>query len=83
MMRTQTENTLNAQLVKAAGILQDLDQNITKLDRKAALRELNVVEATVRRYLKGKGTDIDTALRIIDFFKKRIEERERKLNEVA
>lgn len=73
------ENQITSQLEKANSILIGLKPNITTQDREAAQKELDLGEATVNRYLLGTGKKIHTALDLIDFLKKRIADRERKL----
>lgn len=69
------QDMIKPQLDKANEVLQGLAVNVTTDDRKKAIETLNVHEVTVRRYLKGQGTDLDTAAKFIKFFKKMIAER--------
>jgi hypothetical protein len=67
----------NSQLDKAVAVLRELAINVTTDDRKDAATELKVHPITVSRYLNGTGTDLDTAISLIQFFKKRISDREK------
>jgi hypothetical protein len=60
-----------------------LRPDITSQDREDAQKELNLSEPTVTRYLNGEAKKIDTALDLIQFFKGKISERERKLQGAA
>ena len=57
--------------------LVGLKANITSSDRKESPRS----EAIVVQYLKGEGKDLDTAMELIQFFRKRIENRRKVINE--
>ena len=73
-------HTQKTQLEKANEILTvELYENVTAADRQAARSELEVSEFTVVQYLRGRGKRTDTAVRLVDFFRKRIERRETKL----
>lgn len=76
-MITMAKSKLNSQLDKAQSVLRDLAINVTTDDRKDAAEEFGVHPITITRYLKGIGTDLDTAIRLIQFFKKRISDREK------
>jgi hypothetical protein len=71
------------QIEKAAAILKELYPNITATDRDEATKELELSEPTVNRYLTGHVKKVETAIDLIEFFKKRINEREKKLDKVA
>lgn len=58
--------------------LVELKANITASDRKECPRS----EAIIIQYLKGEGKDLDTAMELIQFFRKRIEDRRKVINEV-
>lgn len=73
----------NTQLDKAILVLKGLVVNITSDDRAEAEKKFDLHQVTISRYLKGTGTDLDTAMKLIDFFQKRIEDRERKLQGAA
>ena len=68
--------SLESQLERANAILQELRPNVTEQDRKDAIKELDLSEPTVKRYLLGDAKNIDTALLLIGFFKGRIAKRE-------
>jgi hypothetical protein len=67
----------NNPLGKATNVLQELRPLISSKDREAAEKELNVSPVTIIRYLNGNAKKIDTATQLIQFFKRRIEERDR------
>jgi hypothetical protein len=58
--------------------LVELSPNVTANDRKEAPVSL----FTVVQYLKGRGQDLDTAVKLLMYFRGRIEERRRVINEV-
>lgn len=70
-------NKTNNLITKAATVLQEMRPLVSSGDRKDAAKELDVSNVTIIRYLNGKAKDIETATNLIQFFKKRIEERER------
>jgi hypothetical protein len=63
------------QLDKVNAGLVALYPNITTSDRQDAPYS----EFTVVQYLKGRGKDLDTAMALLQFFTKRIEDREKKI----
>lgn len=68
-----------SQLQKANSILVELSGNVSTSDRKAAISEGILSEPHLIRYLKGNGTDLDIAMSLVRFFRKKIEDREREL----
>lgn len=76
---TMAQNTENTQIDKANEVLRELSPNVTTQDRKAAQEELGLSRYTVGNYLKGIGSDLDTAMSLIEFFRKRISLRDKKL----
>lgn len=69
--------TTQTQLEKANEVLAGLSVNVTTSDRTAAKKEW--AESTIIQYLKGLGKDLDTAMKLIQFFRKRIEDRDKVL----
>jgi hypothetical protein len=67
----------NRQINKALQVLADLSVNVTTDDKSAASEELGIHKITISRYLKGDGSNLDLATKMIQFFKKRISEREK------
>lgn len=65
------------QINKANEVLQGLAVNVTTEDRKEAITKFGVHEITIRRYLKGLGTDLDRATELIQFFKRKIAQRKK------
>jgi len=53
--------------------LQYLLQNIGPTDIKAAVRDSGYSRVTIDKYLKGNVKNIDTALKLIDFFTLRMD----------
>jgi hypothetical protein len=78
-MTTIKTGAEESQLEKANAILNELRPNVTSKDREDAQKKLDLSAPTVNRYLLGEAKNIDTAIRLIQFFKKRIEDREREL----
>lgn len=73
------QNTETTQLDQANGVLLEISTNVSTQDRKEAERELGLSRFTVGAYLKGNGSDLDTAMELIEFFKKKIALRAKKL----
>lgn len=71
------ENKQKTDLELANQKLMELKANIAASDRKECPRSV----AIVVKYLNGEGTDLDTAMELIEFFRKRIEDRRKVLNE--
>jgi uncharacterized protein (UPF0335 family) len=67
----------NNQLIKAQEVLRGLAENVSLEDKKAAIAAGIVQRTMVYQYLAGKGNDLDTAAKLIRFFKRRIEKREK------
>lgn len=63
------------QLEKANTQLVAIYPNVTTSDREAAKNLYS--EFTIVQYLKGRGRNLDTAVTLLDFLRKRIEDRER------
>lgn len=82
MAATGNQKT-TSQLDRANNVLLELKRDVTTQDRDEAQRELNLGQATVNRYLIGEGKKIDVAMLLIEFFQKRISDRDRKLKSVA
>lgn len=79
----RAKNTIETQLEKANAILTQLNPNITAQDRVDAQKELELSEPTVKRYLIGQAKEIDTAIRMINFLRGRIKQRDEALKTVA
>lgn len=56
--------------------LNSLKKDITTGDRQAALDNLNCTESKLSNYLNGRVADNDEAVKMILFFRKRIEDRD-------
>lgn len=69
----QTEQ--KSQLDLANDELLAIKGNVTTSDRNEAKKEYS--EFTIVQYLKGEGKDLDTAFALLQFFRKRIQDRGR------
>lgn len=78
-----SKKPLATQLDKANSLLTDLAINVSSHDRKAIVDEGILSEPHMIKYLKGNGTDLDTAMNLIRFIRKRIEDREKELSGAA
>jgi hypothetical protein len=63
------------QLQKANKALTELAVNVTTLDRFSA--KIKWSEFTIVQYLKGRGTNLDTAVGMLQFFRNKISGREK------
>lgn len=70
-----TKSTEYTQLEQASQVLIRLSANVTTKDRAAAMKHFALSRITIGAYLKGEGKDLDTAIELIKYFKKRIDER--------
>lgn len=66
------------QIERLSKVLMDLKSSISAKDRELAFKKFKHTEQTLSVYLNGKGTSIDTAFSLIEFFKGCIAERDRK-----
>lgn len=73
----QMENEQKTQLQRANEALVELFPSVTTSDRDEAKKEFS--EFTVVQYLKGRGKNLDTALTLLQLFRKRINDREKTL----
>lgn len=71
------EKEQKSQLQRANEALVSLAPTITTSDRQEAMKEYS--EFTLYQYLKGQGKNLDTAISLLQFFRKRIEGREKVL----
>jgi hypothetical protein len=75
-------NAKNKQITlldRAKSQLQALAPNVSRGDKKDAATECGVSTMTVHRYLSNDVRELDTATKLIRFFKRRIQAREREL----
>lgn len=75
LLLMQHEKQQLTQREQFSEILKRLRPDVTNEDRKAAFNELGLKATTISNYLNGKVCALDTAVKIIQFFKKRISER--------
>lgn len=66
-------------LDKAKDTLSLLSQNLSRADKRDAAKDLGFHKETINRYLSGDVRDLDTATTLIQFFKKRISQNEKKV----
>lgn len=71
------EETPKTDLEAANEALAEMAPNISASDRREAPGSV----ATIVKYLKGDGKDLDTAMELLQFFRKRIEDRRKVINE--
>jgi predicted translin family RNA/ssDNA-binding protein len=64
-----------SQLERANEALTELASNVTTYDRQEAMKEYS--EFTIVQYLKGRGKNLDMAMSLLQFFRKRIDGREK------
>ena len=69
-------NEQKSQLEQANDLLISLSPSVTTEDRKKAKVELDLSDFTISQYLNGNGRNLDTAMKFIGFFRKRIEDRQ-------
>lgn len=63
------------QLEKANSALMKLASEVTTSDRVEAMKTYS--EFTIVQYLKGRGKNTDTAVNLLQFFRKRISDRDK------
>lgn len=66
-------------LDKAKDTLELLSPDLSRTDKREAAKELGFHKETINRYLSGDVRDLDTATSLIQFFKKRISQNEKKI----
>lgn len=64
-----------SQLEEANEALIALLPNIAASDRVAAQKSYSRSRMTIHTYLKGQGKELDTAIELLEFFRRRIEKR--------
>lgn len=60
--------------------LLQIKVDVTKDDRTEAVKQLGLTIQTISNYLNGKVWENDTAVKLIEFFSKRIAKREKVIN---
>lgn len=73
------KNTNLTQLDIAKTQLREIAPNVSRSDKRDAARECEVSIMTIHRYLSDDVRELDTALKILRFFKRRISAREKEL----
>lgn len=74
----QTEQKTQVQLASEV-LTQEIYPSVTTEDRRAAMEELEIGQFTLIQYLKGRVTNLDTAMKLIQFLRRRIEDRQKEL----
>lgn len=75
---TTAQDTKQLQIQRAILAIKELAPNITDEDKKLACEKLRMNYRSLARYWKeGTGKNLDTAVKLISFFKKRILDREK------
>lgn len=72
----QTGNTQRARLSEE---LKAIKVDVTTSDRAAAIAELGYSNTTIGKYLGGTVWDNDTALKLLKFFRQKIEDRDKQI----
>lgn len=67
-------NGQKTQLERTTELLVQLKPNVTRSDREEAFIQYS--EFTVIQYLKGRGTNLETAINLLKLFTRKIKERE-------
>lgn len=67
----KVEEIKKTDLELANEALAEIKPNVTAADRKECSRS----EAMIIRYLNGQGTELDTAVELLEFFRERITQR--------
>jgi hypothetical protein len=60
---------------KCIGSLKEISPSLTTKDKREAAEKFHVHYNTVLNYLRGEVGDIDTGLKMVEFFNKRISDR--------
>lgn len=74
---TKMENNQKTDLQAANESLVELRPNVTSTDRK----EAPMSESMVIMYLKGEGKDLESAVKLLQFFRQKIEDRRKIISE--
>lgn len=82
MNSAQINEKAKALQIELANILlAEMSRNITEEDRKACESSIKISMPSIKRYMIGQGRNLDTAMKLVKFFKKRISERDKILGE--
>lgn len=71
------DKTQVTQLDEAIATLKGLAPNITQKDRAIACKKLGITPTTLSRYFNDKGRSLDTATKLVMFFRKRVDARQK------
>ena len=75
----QKNNTTQSD--RLAEKLLQIKVDVTKSDRDEAVKQLDITPQTISHYLNGRVWANDTAVKLIEFFSKRIAKREKLISE--
>lgn len=73
----QVINEHISQKDRISKLLMELNTKITESDRDDFFKKKNISKVTISNYMNGKGSNIDTAMEMLLFFRKKIEDREK------
>lgn len=71
----------DSQKDKVTRMLIDLAINVTREDRVEFVEMFPVSEATISNYLNGRVSSLDTAFKMLQYFQKKIDEREKVISQ--
>lgn len=74
---------IESQKDRLAFALASISHNITAGDRVLCQRHYRLAKSTVARYLLGNVDNLDTGLKLLTFFKRRIEHRKHLIDELC
>lgn len=81
-VKTEQKQSINnetgSQLDRTNEALKKLSANVTTDDRREAMKTWS--ESTIVDYLNGRGKNLNTAIKVLQFFQKRIKDREKVLS---
>jgi len=73
------EQKRRSQLERANTLLLKLKGQVTENDRKEAMQKFNHNKSLISIYLNGRGTNLDTAMYLLEYFGEKIRRREQLL----
>jgi hypothetical protein len=79
-MKSKTHQTTQSQLKESTTILKELKINVNADDISEALYQLKIGRATQWRYLSGYAKKVPTAIKLIEFYRGRIDDRSKVLS---
>lgn len=70
-----------SQKEKIAALLIELNKNVTEKDRADFMAEKKITNVTLSHYMNGRVANVDLAMEMLLFFRNKIEEREKLINQ--